>query len=270
MPAPVSSGKNRRDLTMTDAVLKRPALLDVVPHDAVASINKIIKGVGAVISALVPDGKIGDFKQGATGDCFVLSALNATAQTAEGRRTINESITYAKGSYAIQFKGDPTHTVYNVTGQEISEAASSGKISTGDADVQAFELAVSHYMQSRGGDIQGGNSGAMLELLTGKKVESTEATSRAENETIIHEAASKPGGFTLVLGSGVVRSPGPMHGQPVSRDDPLSGPGRHAFTVTSIDEKSRTVILENPWDTSQPYRISIDKLASMGRLFYIP
>ncbi len=213
-----------------------------------------------------PDGKIGTFSQGHIGDCFALTALNATAQTAEGRKKIDESISFKNGVYSIAFAGDPTHAVFTVTQAELNRAGANGRTSTGDPDVAAFEIAISKWEHLHGGDIQGGNTGQILKLLNGQPVAVTKDHDAVAGRRMIDQAAKNPDGFILTLGCGVDKATG----APVNHEtDPASSPGHHAFTVTSIDEKTGTATLENPWDTSKEYTVSIDRLASMGKLFQV-
>lgn len=216
---------------------------------------------------LRPDGKIGNFSQGKIGDCFVLTALYATAQSSAGREKIKDSITKtSKGVYSIQFAGDPDHDEFTVTQAEVVEARANKQVSTGDPDVAIFDLAVRKYEAMHGQSSRGGNTGQVLQLLNGQPVVETKNHDTATARQLIHEAAIKPGGFVLTLGAGVNKSTG----KPVNHDtDPLSSPNKHAFTVTSIDEKAGTATLANPWDTTKVYTISIDELASVGKLFSV-
>ena len=215
-----------------------------------------------------PDGKIGNFSQGHIGDCFALTALYATAQTSAGRQKIKDSITKTgNGVYSVQFAGDPSHQTFTVTQAEVNKARAAKQASTGDPDVAIFELAIGKYEELHGKSTSGGNTGQALQLLNGQPVVETKPHDTAAARELIHEAAMNPGGFILTLGSGVNKSTG----QPANHEtDPASSPRGHAFTVTSIDEKAGTATLANPWDTKKVYTISIEDLASIGKLFSVP
>lgn len=123
----------------------------------------------------VPNGKIdADFKQGTTGDCWLLASIKAIANTTKGLEILNDSIKVNKGgSVTVTLKGK--NKTYTFSKDEITR---SSHLSTGDLDVRAIEMAVNKYITEEGGlyfhddavDIKGNYMMAAFELLTGKSM----------------------------------------------------------------------------------------------------
>ncbi|MES2888618.1 MAG: C2 family cysteine protease [Pseudomonadota bacterium] len=218
----------------------------------------VIADIFAGLRPGTADGRIDEFTQGGVGDCFALAAINAVNQTPAGREQIMNSITHHDGVYSVQFAGDPNHTVFTVTEEEVAEAT---KISDGDHDVAILELAMEKYSQIRGGTIfDGGQPSTILSLLTGHPTRSSVEGTPRSADALIEEAASSPQGFSMTLSCGV--SP---EGLPLRGRDPASV-SWHAFTVTDVDLKAGTITLENPWDTTKSYTVRIDQVGSMGTI----
>ena len=145
------------------------------------------------------DGMIGEFKQGASGDCWLLSGLRALSTSPIGVDIIKNSITKNDdGSVSVQFKG--LNSSYTITEEEFNRATQSfvtspdgvkeRVYSNGDADVLVFELAaeklrtdirdgkfddanVPNYAKTlvnKKDPIGGGKSGQLFYLLTGNEV----------------------------------------------------------------------------------------------------
>ena len=115
------------------------------------------------------DGKIGQFKQGHSGDCYFLASLQAISNTANGQQIIRDSISQNNGSYRVKFAGAIkvknnieeqiknkqirgkcfVSGIYTITQNEIKAAQKenerSGKYSTGDLDILILELALEKY-----------------------------------------------------------------------------------------------------------------------------
>ncbi len=83
---------------------------------------------------------IGDEKQGQTGDCWLLTAINSLNMSENGRVLLSNAITDNQdGTYTVDLKG--TGKTYTVTNKEIMDAKNSNKYSSGDSDIILFELA---------------------------------------------------------------------------------------------------------------------------------
>lgn len=115
-----------------------------------------------------PNGKLdGTFKQGNTGDCWLLSGLQALSMTKEGKELLDKSI-------KIDEKGNATVTLsnvgktYTITARDLK---CSNELSTGDTDFRALEIAVDRYfreaMPDGIADIDGNTSAKAFEVLVG-------------------------------------------------------------------------------------------------------
>ena len=63
---------------------------------------------GSVVDAVdgeSKDGKIGKTKQGLTGDCWVLSAINSVNSTQKGKELIKEALEYSENGTYVNLKG---------------------------------------------------------------------------------------------------------------------------------------------------------------------
>ena len=96
------------------------------------------------------DGLVGEFKQGAAGDCWLLAGLRSLSNSPTGVDIIKNSITKNDdGSVSVTFKG--LNTSYTITEDEFNRATKQFMTSpdgvkervysNGDADVLVFELA---------------------------------------------------------------------------------------------------------------------------------
>lgn len=143
------------------------------------------------------DGLVGDFKQGTTGDCWLLSGLKSLAVTPIGADIIRNSIIKNEdGTVVVNFKG--ANKSYTITEEEFNKAAketvtspdgvTEKKYSSGDADVLLFEFAMSklkneiaegkvgsdlpNYAKiivNKDAPIEGGAGAQLYYLLTGKE-----------------------------------------------------------------------------------------------------
>jgi len=121
----------------------------------------------------VPNGKIDkDFKQGATGDCWLIASIKAIASKPKGLKLLNDSINVdKKGNVTVTLKG--VNKTYKFSKQEIEGAK---EFSYGDLDVRALEMAMDRYFaQERGSsdtgrqiDLNGNNMHIAYYLLTGQ------------------------------------------------------------------------------------------------------
>ena len=119
------------------------------------------------------NGKIdADFKQGNTGDCWLLASIKSIASTPKGLKMLNDSIKVNKdGSVDVTLKG-PNKT-YHITRAELY---GNTQLSTGDADVRALEIAVEKFFEEERGssstgdklDINGNWEHVAYQILTGQ------------------------------------------------------------------------------------------------------
>ncbi len=91
-----------------------------------------------------PNGKIDeDFKQGYTGDCWLLASIKAIASRPKGLQILNDSVKVNNdGSVTVTLKG--VNKTYTISKEELE---SNVQLSSGDSDVRAIEIAVNKYFE---------------------------------------------------------------------------------------------------------------------------
>jgi len=162
------------------------------------------------------DGKIGEFKQGAAGDCWLLSGLKSLSCSPLGAEIIKDAITKNDdGSVTVNFKG--VNVSYTITEDEFNKARDEyitspdgireKKYSDYDSDVLIFELAAKKYrtdisegkfkdakipnyakiLLDKDNPTDGGTSGQVYYLLTGKPActISTHDVTRPDNGKVL-------------------------------------------------------------------------------------
>ncbi|MBE7707505.1 MAG: hypothetical protein E7Z88_02235 [Cyanobacteria bacterium SIG27] len=235
-----------------------------------------IKGIWKdIIDGESKDGEIGNSKQGATGDCWLLAGVNALSYTQEGKKMISDALEYKKGYTVVHTAcGD-----YVVSDEEVRLTKADRQYSDGDDDMIIFELAVEKIIDdvangrvsidAEASDLlknavkgeqgtttgksstEGGNSGGLIYILTGKMAK---RYTKSEDISAQLDTFSKNGNknFTMTCGfkanidesgkksSYVVKD---AHGNDVELIT------SHAFSVKNVDDKYVTIV--NPWDSSK-------------------
>lgn len=113
-----------------------------------------------------PNGKIDrNFKQGQTGDCWLLAGIKSLSMTPQGKAVLDKSITVdEKGNATVNLRG--VGKTYTITARDLK---GSNELSSGDADVRALEIAMDRYFREElpegSADIDGNRVGKALELL---------------------------------------------------------------------------------------------------------
>ncbi len=236
------------------------------------------------------DGEINDTKQGSTGDCWLMSGINALSYTDEGKKVIKDAIDYNNdGSTTVHLKGFGD---VQITSAELQEAKNSDKFSKGDDDMLILELAIRKVLDQLKANgskldnappevqkalqatinadseetITGGFPIVAMYLLTGEYAQSetvSDAGSKADVDTILKEFENnnnKDMALTACFDSDM--SINDVSGIAVDIV------GNHAYAVKEV--KSGVVTLTNPWDSSKEINVSADTLKASGcRVDYV-
>ena len=109
-------------------------------HSALPYFSEIIAKFNDKFSK--PDtknGRIGYTKQGSTGDCWILSSVNALSYCKKGRQIIKNALNYEKGGTRVDLKGAKSYWISDL---ELHKTKGSLQYASGDDDMTLFELAL--------------------------------------------------------------------------------------------------------------------------------
>lgn len=110
-------------------------------YEDIAS-TKSVASVKGAKNKDTKDGKIGNTKQGLiTGDCWLLSGVNALSYTKEGKKLIKDALDYQKDGTMVHLKGVGDYWISN---KELNQKKKNERlsISSGDDDMIILEMAV--------------------------------------------------------------------------------------------------------------------------------
>lgn len=242
------------------------------------------------------DGNIGDFKQGNTGDCWLLTGLISLNATSQGRQILKESLTFnSDNSITVNFKG--VGVSYTITAEEILEAQAEserfeGAYSDGDNDVLVFELAVEKLRRDiaagkidlpisgkysttsesdsgkAGEGISGGFTEQFVYFLTGKKANKISALDLALEKNRIKDFFNKyyndfqngtiALSFSIV---GIEHKATTIDGKElnINLSDKKLG---HALSIVAMTNNTVTIV--NPWDSKIEYTLTWEEFAKLG------
>jgi len=249
--------------------------LSAVPDGIIPSL------IGKIIDALdedTKDGQIDATKQRSTGDCWLLSGINALSYTEEGRKIIKSCLEYEDGYTIVHLKGIGTYIVEDKELELVkSQIFGSKQYSKGDDDMLIFELAIEKALDDiasgqkaldpsapwwlEGRDElstteEGGESstsgGWGLELMylvtgkTGNRYTSKEDMEKAllefeknGNKNMAMTASAHTEGTALDINGNEVKIAAP-----------------HAFAIKEV--KNGIVTLTNPWDSSVEIQFTME------------
>lgn len=189
------------------------------------------------------DGFIDSVAQGRTGDCWLISGLNALSETQWGRDAIKEAIDIQpNGDIKITLKGAyGKKKQFTVTKQELDRAKDSEKYSSGDIDVLAIELAVEKYRKQFRETLHGGQEEEIFRLITGSR-NTQRIESKQGMKNLIQKAKANPEKYAITANF-VIRNDQTAHAYNVSRFE-------------TSDDGTKYVILTNPWDARTEIKIT--------------
>lgn len=211
----------------------------------------------------MPNGKVDrPFKQGQTGDCWLLSGIKALSMTKEGQAMLDKVVTVDnKGNAIVKLKG--VGKTYTVTARDLK---CSNELSSGDTDIRAIEIAMDRYMRetvtddlNSTADIDGNTVGMAFKLLADPS--KTVETPRPSNQNVrsIVDIISKRGGLKGYAGTtGMSGRVDPSGFNAVDdRGKPVTMYNAHAYAMKEITKDS--VYLVNPHDTARTIKIPLNQ-----------
>lgn len=197
-----------------------------------------------------PNGKLdGDFKQGSTGDCWLLSAIKSISLCDDGKKALENMISVDEktGDTTVFLKG--ADKSYTFTQKELKAAT---HLSGGDGDIRAIELAVEAYFRDENGkgeypiDLNGNFPYKAYQILLGNP-KNIEIEENAVTDTIINSFNDTK----------LVRVASCHFNEGKAVDDEnkeVEIIQAHAYTIKGCNDKY--VYLINPWDSAATLRIT--------------
>lgn len=222
-------------------------------------------------------------------DCWLLSGINALAQTTWGKTAIKEAIhPDGNGGVNIILKGSPIEIKnFYISPQELFEAQESGKYSTGDPDMLALELATeklfkimeerglgevgrppgSEYLNSALGNMRTNKSNntvlGISELLTGIPWNHVEFLDDINGyDDMLKHLSNNSQSYAMTCTFNALKD---MFGERNS-DDHVHG--NHAYAITKM-VYGEFVIITDPYDSSKEIKLSWDKFRNEVESLYI-
>ena len=210
-------------------------------------------------------------KQGQTGDCWLIAAINSVIAKPEMLKKLNELVTYDKntGNYTVTLKG--SNEKYTITADEI---ANTPNLSTGSKKLKAVEIAMDKHIKNNAYrdknlqvwvdndfefvtnvDINGNWSTIAWKNLFG----AGNLDIQIQQPDILKEDFNKPDRLYALSLNGKED----VYGMATSQKDKnYRIVARHAYSIIGSDKEN--VYLLNPWDSSDKITVSRENLKKIG------
>lgn len=193
-----------------------------------------------------------DFKQGKTGDCWVLAGLDSITHDPKALEQLNKQISVDKnGNVTVELRG--VGKTYTISRKELLSAT---ELSSGDLDARAVEIAVNKYrIDAKGRNIKGGHTSDFYDMMFGSGTKQ-KMTARNLDDVQRNDSIASCGNLkkdTYAYNENGKKVPLVDH---------------HAYSISRITND--TVYLVNPWDTSETLHLSKNNFVnSFGSLYVL-
>jgi len=213
-----------------------------------------------------PNGKLdGTFKQGNTGDCWLLSGIQSLSMTPEGKAVLEKSVKVdAQGNATVKLNG--VGKTYKITARDLK---CSNELSTGDTDIRALEIAMDRYFREElpdgMADIDGNTISKAFELL-GDPNKTQVAYNQNVQQVISYIQQTGMKGKASVTGMAGNVDPRNIDATN-EKGEKVKVYNAHAYSVKGAD--SNYVYLINPHDTSSTIKIPLQQYLAKFNLISI-
>ena len=215
------------------------------------------KHIYGKLNSDAPNGKIDkDFKQGHTGDCWLLASIKAIANTEKGQQYLNDIVTTNKdGSVTVELKGPEKK--YTISPGEL---IMSTQLSSGDMDVRAIEIAVKKYMDENSYS----NLGVFSNFI-GNKASTAYNLLLGQGGNLIGDGINYLGNYLFGISDRQIdefNNPNRVNVVSAQGGNTMAVKGGtlttdHTYAVLRSDKNY--VYLANPWDTKNEIKLTRDQ-----------